>query len=120
MRKMVLLLEGMYIFEPCLFLWKPFFFFPLPFSKTFQQNKKHQKSLNNTIYIYTYIIIFIRIPILPYVNATKVWYGVALVAVVMLYILGPRYCGDVITEEFEEPPKPLCLPTTLCQFPGDS
>ena len=34
--------------------------------------------------------------------------------------LGPRYCGDVITEEFEEPPKPLCLPTTLCQFPGDS
>lgn len=27
-----------------------------------------------------------------------------------------EYCGDVITEEFEEPPKPLCLPTTLCQL----
>lgn len=29
-----------------------------------------------------------------------------------------RFCGDVIYEELEEPPKPLCLPTTLCQLPG--
>lgn len=26
------------------------------------------------------------------------------------------FCGDVIYEELEEPPKPLCLPTTLCQL----
>ncbi|CAJ1445116.1 unnamed protein product [Effrenium voratum] len=27
-----------------------------------------------------------------------------------------RFCGDVIYEELEEPAKPLCLPTTLCQL----
>ncbi|CAK9007045.1 Serine/threonine-protein phosphatase 6 regulatory ankyrin repeat subunit C (PP6-ARS-C) (Serine/threonine-protein phosphatase 6 regulatory subunit ARS-C) [Durusdinium trenchii] len=27
-----------------------------------------------------------------------------------------KFCGDVIYEELEEPPKPLCLPTTLCQL----
>ncbi|CAK9061007.1 unnamed protein product [Durusdinium trenchii] len=31
-----------------------------------------------------------------------------------------QFCGDVIYEELEEPPKPLCLPTTLCQpFGGE-